>query len=609
MNAFEKHGANGTANNVWSNAACYLFQPESMLCGAMNVVPPVSPTSASYGFKQDSFWSPPAFGASARNNSAKNHQGDSFDAAMKALDAKYKFQPHWCEDREFFVIHTGAMSVDAESITGPSMDESARSTSESSKSSIFKLEALRDGVPPIESEDHVWDAPLPVLIYRGDREEETIKKRDDREAKMIRQLGETTVTPEDLSMHDVAMAKKLAYTRTPEWIIKDSSNMRCIDAPEERRYPDEDRVKQLLAPFAYKPNSEVTVPSGNQFVMPSCMPLKHSGATNQEQPPSLELMRVSDPNACVIGLGDRETTKKFWMEKFTEAANKVIQSDSSRRIMELIDPTIPRESDVHHRAPHHLRGRQRYRKVLRKYLKHRILVLILDPSTKLFEMLELPFRPDETTVADVLIMARIQTTDDRLRYKEYVGLCRPNLDPPPPPPVTKKSPSTPPRHQLSPPPLNRVTKQLENRPYDEEGREDDANSILSEATSLRNHDVSCMVQEVTDTEELVWDLLSPSRSTVPCTIPSKLALALPYSALPLLGDIVVTIPLGYTGEEVARHAQTILQTPLFLRWIRNRYLNDLQRENDELLSRAKAMRGNNVDYGITISEHLSAMAR
>jgi hypothetical protein len=595
MNEFDKLRADGKANNIWSNAACYLFQPENMLCGAVSDVPPASPTNASYGLKQGSFWSHPVFGPSDRNIDAKNLQEDSFDAAMRALDAEYKFQPHWCEDREFFVIHTGAMSVDAESITGPSIDES---TSESSKSSLFNLEALRDGVPTFESRDHICDAPFPVLVYREDRDEETVKKREYREAKPTTKPGvvHTTVTPEDLSMYDIAIAKKLAYTRTPDWVIKDYSNKGCIDGPQERRYPDEDRVKELLAPFSYTPNSDKTVPSGYQ-VIPPCIPSKLSCTANQEQPQSLELMRVSDPNACVKSLEHFDPSKKFWMEKFTEAANKVIQSDSSRRILELIDPTIPRESDIRHREQHHLRGRQRYRKVLKKYLKHRLLVLILDPSTRVFEMLELPFRPDETTIADVLIMARIQTTDDRLRYKEYVGLCRPNLDPPPPPPVGKAQPSTPSGCQLSPPPLNRVTKNSQSSPYDEERREDDNKSLFTESTSLR---VSCMIQE-TDTEELVWSILSPSDSTVPCTIPSQLALALPYSTMPLLGDIVVTIPLGYTGEEVARYAQTILQTPLFLRWIRSRYLNDLQRDNDELLSRAKAMGGSNVDHCTTIS--------
>jgi len=61
--------------------------------------------------------------------------------------------------------------------------------------------------------------------------------------------------------------------------------------------------------------------------------------------------------------------------------------------------------------------------------------------------------------------------------------------------------------------------------------------------------------------------------------------------LPLLGDIVVTIPKGYTGEEVSKYAQIILQTPLFLRWLEKRYLNDLQQENDDLLSRAGTVVG------------------
>ena len=119
-----------------------------------------------------------------------------------------------------------------------------------------------------------------------------------------------------------------------------------------------------------------------------------------------------------------------------------------------------------------------------------------------------------------------------------------------------------------------------------EGREDDNQSISSEVTAnTSNHVNSCMLQEITVEEELVWNLLSPSRPSSPA-LPSHLALALPYVTLPLLGDIVVTIPKGYTGEDVSKFALTILQTPLFLRWVQKRYLNDLQRENDELLSRA-----------------------
>ncbi|CAB9517864.1 expressed unknown protein [Seminavis robusta] len=615
-------GKASSTGNAWSDAACYLFQPGSTLCGSMNVVIPGT-AAATYPFTEEedeNFWTQASYCAAmspsagvrtpqAATADAAPSQEEQMDAAMKKLDTKYKFKPHMCEDRDFFVINAGATSVDVESLSTPSMGGHLRSLSEASDSSSFKLEALREGAPSFENKDQILEAPFPVLVYPNNAE-----NNSNREAE--------TINNSTVSSHALRGAASMIRESAPEWIVKPARAKRTFDSPEERRIPDEHRVKELLSPInpTTTPNEEVHAGRySSKFGISSCMvptnpPTSPANqAYDQQKQASESLRKQSSLNDCPANSAeDVEMMKKFWTEKFTQAANKVIQSDSSRRILELIDPTIPRESDGNRRTGQQsLRGRQRYRQVLKKYRKHRILVLILDPSTKLYEMLELPYRPDETTVADVLIMARIQTTDDRLRYKDYIGLCRPNLDPPPPPPLKKvESPSastttTPTRHQLSPPPLNRVTKQFKHmHHYDPEGREDDVNSIVSEATAMRNlAAASSMLQEVTDQDKLVWNLLSPSSSTKPtpltCTgaIPSQLALSLPYFTLPLLGDIVVTIPKGYTGEDVSKFAQTILQTPLFLRWMHRRYLNDLQRQNDELLSRAKAIGGKNSSGG------------
>jgi hypothetical protein len=101
-------------------------------------------------------------------------------------------------------------------------------------------------------------------------------------------------------------------------------------------------------------------------------------------------------------------------------------------------------------------------------------------------------------------------------------------------------------------------------------------------------------------EELVSNLLPPShRTSYPSSLPESippgcLANSLGLFTLPLLGDIVVTIPQGYSGEQVATFASSILQTPLFLRWIQKRYLTEdltmmmQPRDNSELLEDGSA---------------------
>lgn len=515
------------------------------------------------------------------------------------------FQPHMCEDRDFFVID-GSGSVDVESLSVPSMGDLngfGSDDSESSKS-LFKLDTSparskksnnsRDSAPSslaeqqgplLEDSGASWMAqgrdtsPQMMSAKPGSKE----RRKQIIDSIMNSERAATTVTPQ---LKETVQQGKLQ-------IIKAEVVTKAVPPSPEKAYViDEERLRQLIAP----PKKEVQVTATDRFVrdvqayIPSCK----GDLTGQ---PKEETLVVVDPATL------------FWKEKFSEAATKVIQQ-SSARCMEIVDPTIPRASDIHRARQQsisahqqQLQGRNRYRKVLKKYRKHRLLVLIMDPSTKLYEMLELPYRRDETTVADVLIMARIQTTDERLRYKDYTGLCRPNLNPPPPPPPPPKqnvssgstpaASQTPPRYPQLPPKVSRVT-------YMEEKKDDDHLSMASEVTTNTcNQSHSCMLQEITTENELVWNLLSPSRpkSSMCSTLSPQFALVLPIVTLPLLGDIVVTIPKGYSGEEVSKFALSILQTPLFLRWVQKRYLNDLQRENDELLSRAGAAvgGGNNQD--------------
>jgi len=140
-----------------------------------------------------------------------------------------------------------------------------------------------------------------------------------------------------------------------------------------------------------------------------------------------------------------------------------------------------------------------------------------------------------------------------------------------------------------PPTVSRVTQRAVTT-IKREGGEDGDNELLSLSNATNNTaNHSCMLQEVTIEDALVWELLAPSRP--PAAMISSLPPHLAVVTLPLLGDIVVTIPKGYTGEEVSKYAQIILQTPLFLRWLEKRYLNDLQQENDDLLSRAGTVVG------------------
>ena len=579
----------------------FFFKADSMLCGALGGTTAGSEAAAvgTYGMSTEALVrSMAACGGDSDNACIPSPPRTTVNNSNKVPQVIVKpFQPHMCEDRDFFVID-GSGSVDLESLSVPSMGDMKGFGSDGSDASdsLFKLDASparskkssnsRESAPSSFAEQHgpILEDSVETWMPQGrDTSPQRMSaKPGSKERK--KQIIDAMMNPERATTPVTPQMKGVGNKQSKPQIIKAEVSKVVPPSPEKDYVIDEERLRQLIAP----PKKEVQINATDRFVrdvqayIPSCQ----GDLSNQPKEETL-----LDPATL------------FWKEKFSEAATKVIQQ-SSARCIEIVDPTIPRASDVHRARQQamlahqqQLQGRNRYRKVLKKYRKHRLLVLIMDPSTKLYEMLELPYRRDETTVADVLIMARIQTTDERLRYKEYVGLCRPNLNPPPPPPPPRQNASgsaqaqpvhqTPPRYPHFPPKVNRVT-------HMEEKKDDDHLSMASEVTTNTcNQSHSCMLQEITSESELVWNLLSPSRptSSLCSSLSPQLALALPIVTLPLLGDIVVTIPKGYSGEEVSKFALSILQTPLFLRWVQNRYLNDLQKENDELLSRADAAVG------------------
>jgi len=608
-----------------------LFQVDNMMtCGAIGdgLNLPNSPAVGTYGISTEDLLKKVSAATQCGPTETswpvdEDEQIKSVDveAAFKSMEQRNRqFEPHLCENKEFFVIN-GSTSIDFESLSVPSMGDlknlglssySGSDTSDSPQRRVYITSSPARGSPDGSGGAGRDHAPRTPPKTKLDPIFETAVHASTNMA------GKKTIENEEtLDTKAKTFSTKKIQPKEPEKVEPTPPMQTEEDLEREMAIINEQRLRELISPRTPERPAEIKATSQflkeMQALVPSCYgPLPYEAKDKPMQAPEVELKVISNP--ADTQLSEETEMNKYWKEKFSQAANKVIEK-SSVRCMEIIDPTIPREDDPPRRkeaAAKRPKGRQRYRKVLRKYRRHRILVLIMDPSTKLYEILELPYRPDETTVADVLIMARIQTTDDRLRYQDYVGLCRPNLNPPPPPssnqtenesPRNKPVLQTPPRHPALPPKVNRVTGSKCGHLVD--GREDDSHSLSSELTAnTRNHLSSCMLEEITVPEELVWNLLSSSSATSvsgssseagsafsASSIPSEFTMSLPYVTLPLLGDIVVTIPQGYTGEEVSRHALTILQTPLFLRWVHRRYLQDLQRDNDELLSRVGAAVG------------------
>ena len=55
--------------------------------------------------------------------------------------------------------------------------------------------------------------------------------------------------------------------------------------------------------------------------------------------------------------------------------------------------------------------------------KHKCLVLLMEPETKIFELVRVPYQPEETTLADLLRLVRREATDERLARQTYTGLA------------------------------------------------------------------------------------------------------------------------------------------------------------------------------------------
>ena len=55
--------------------------------------------------------------------------------------------------------------------------------------------------------------------------------------------------------------------------------------------------------------------------------------------------------------------------------------------------------------------------------KNKCLVLLMEPETKIFEVVRIPYKPEETTLGDLLQLVRHEATDERLARQTYTGLA------------------------------------------------------------------------------------------------------------------------------------------------------------------------------------------
>eukprot|EP00538_Stauroneis_constricta_P006467 CAMPEP_0119548330 /NCGR_PEP_ID=MMETSP1352-20130426/2279_1 /TAXON_ID=265584 /ORGANISM="Stauroneis constricta, Strain CCMP1120" /LENGTH=696 /DNA_ID=CAMNT_0007593567 /DNA_START=134 /DNA_END=2224 /DNA_ORIENTATION=+ len=122
---------------------------------------------------------------------------------------------------------------------------------------------------------------------------------------------------------------------------------------------------------------------------------------------------------------------------------------------------------------------------------YKIFLLLLQPKSKIFELIQIIYNPKDTTIGDMLAMIPKNATEEALGKQEYIGLCRPKE------------------------------------------REDLLNmDMLASNVGLSEH--------------------TPAAAT----------------ARIKLGEILVAIPIGYSGDDVARLSEQILANPKIVKLLK-----------------------------------------
>jgi len=125
---------------------------------------------------------------------------------------------------------------------------------------------------------------------------------------------------------------------------------------------------------------------------------------------------------------------------------------------------------------------------------YKIFLLLLQPQSKIFELIQLLYSPYDTTVGNILELIPVHATERALGSQEYIGLCRPKTQ-----------------------------------------------------------------EELLDTEQLASD--APSFSAAAATSDAP-------SAKITLGEILVAIPLGYSGADVSSLSKQILSNPKIVKLLK-----------------------------------------